>query len=393
MIGKDRTGSGKTLAFCLPALERLRKENSFQNRRDQSPMVIVIVPTRELAIQVTKQFKRFKNSPNEYREIATYGGTPVYNDIRKLNNGADILVGTPGRIMDLQDKGVLKFHHLKYFILDETDQMLKQGFQEDIEKILKVARDEIESKGQKFNDVQFLLFSATVPRWVEGIAKSFMKPDYKFVDMIKNQTVQPSKTVKHLVINFPNQESKINAIGDILMVYGGTHSRTIIFCDKKKQANDIHLNGDLKVENNVLHGEIPQKQREVVFETFRNGNLKCLIATNVAARGLDIPKVDLIIQLTPPQELDSYIHRSGRTGRAGKSGVCITLVTKYEENAVKKIEHLAKIKIQKVGMPQIADIMKANARDIKEGFTKVEDEVLPYFKETVDEILTKFEPA
>ncbi len=148
--------------------------------------------------------------------------------------------------------------------------------------------------------------------------------------MIKNQTIRTSKTVKHMMINFPNQESKINAIGDILMVYGGSHSRTIIFCDKKKQANDIHLNSELKVENNVLHGEIPQKQREVVFETFRNGNLKCLIATNVAARGLDIPKVDLIIQLTPPQELDSYIHRSGRTGRAGKFGTCITLVTKWE---------------------------------------------------------------
>ena len=391
LIGRDRTGSGKTLAFTLPNLEKFRKENRFSElKRGQRPLIVVIVPTRELCIQVGKEYERFKNSSNEYRVLTVYGGTPIYNQIRSLEQGVEVVVGTPGRLMDLQDRGNLSMRSVEVFILDEVDQMLNFGFQEDIEKILKKTKDEFETINRKLAEIQYLLFSATVPKWIDKIASKFLKPDIFRVDMIKDQKVRTSKTVEHLSIFFANKDAKIKAIGDVVSCYGGAHSRTIIFTDKKAEANDILLNGQLKFDSQVLHGDIPQKQREVTFQTFKSGNLKCLIATNVAARGLDIPKVDLIIQLTPPNEIDSYIHRSGRTGRAGKNGVCITFCTKWEANNLKKIENQARITIKKVGIPQIPDIMKANARDISLGFDKVSDDVIPYFEDTAKDIFSKY---
>lgn len=178
-----------------------------------------------------------------------------------------------------------------------------------------------------------------------------MKPDHKTVDMVRANENKTSKTVQHLKITFQTKNQKITAIGDIVSVYGGAHCKTIIFTNKKAEANEILLNGNLKVDADVLHGDIPQKQREVVFQSFREGKIQCMIATNVAARGLDIPLVDLIIQLNPPEDIDSYIHRSGRTGRAGHKGVCITLITKWEDTIIKKIENMAQIKIQQVGVP------------------------------------------
>ena len=391
LIGRDRTGSGKTLAFSLPILEKFRKLGKFNERvRGQKPLIVAIVPTRELCIQVSKEFTRFKNSPNEYRVLPVYGGTPIWNQIRSLQDGVEVVVGTPGRLMDLQNRGELKMNSLKTFILDETDQMLNFGFQEDIEKILKKAKEELTECGRDIKEIQYLLFSATIPRWIDKIAMKFMKPDVFRIDNIKGHEVKTSKTVEHLSIFFANKDAKIKAIGDVVSVYGGSHSRTIIFTDRKSEANDILLGGQLKIECQVLHGDIPQKQREVTFETFKKGNLKCLVATNVAARGLDIPKVDLIIQLTPPSEIDSYIHRSGRTGRAGKNGVCITFCTKWEAGTLAKIEHQAKISIKKVGIPQIADIMKANARDISLGFDKVSTDVIPFFEETAKDIFSKY---
>lgn len=205
--------------------------------------------------------------------------------------------------------------------------MLDQGFQLDIEKIYDQIILDLKSQGRVKSDLQILLFSATVPEWVRGVASKYMKEDYERVDMFTGLESRTSSTVQHLKIIFQTKNQKVTAIGDIVSVYGGPHSKTIIFTNKKAEANEIQLNGNLKVDSDVLHGDIPQKQREVVFQSFREGKIQCMIATNVAARGLDIPLVDLIIQLAPPDDIDSYIHRSGRTGRAGKTGTCITLIT------------------------------------------------------------------
>lgn len=393
LIGKDRTGSGKTLAFLLPLLEKMREgRQSRQTGRGQTPQLLVLVPTRELCLQVTKELDRFKNSQNEFRSFALYGGTDIYQQIDQLRNGADIVIGTPGRIIDLMNRGVLSYKALKYFILDETDQMLNIGFQEDIENILKKLSQELEEVQRTQDSVQFLLFSATIPRWIENIANKFMKPDLVRVDMVKGNETKTSKTVDHLSLFFPSRDHKIEAIGDLVLVYGGVHSRTIIFTDTKDEANKVLLKGQMKVECQVLHGDIPQKQREVTFTSFRNGSLKCLVATNVAARGLDIPEVDLIVQLSPPKEIETYIHRSGRTGRAGKGGTCITFYTRKENELMDRIENHAKMRFRKIGAPQPSDIMRSNARDISCSFDNVSSDVLVYFQENVKSILAKYSP-
>jgi ATP-dependent RNA helicase DDX21 len=391
LIGRDRTGSGKTLAFALPILENLRKkEKYFSNKKGQRPYVLCLVPTRELAIQVTREFERFKNSDNEYRVLSLYGGTDIHAQLHALREGVEVVIGTPGRIIDLLDRRALVTKKIKHMILDETDQMLNIGFQEDIEKILKKMKDEFEENKKAIEKVQFLLFSATIPKWVEKISSKFMKKNLVFIDMIKNSDNKTSKTVEHLAIFIPSREHKIQTIGDILLYYGGAHSRSIIFTDKKEEANEVMLHGNLKVECQVLHGDIPQKQREVTFKSFRNGSLKCLVATNVAARGLDIPEVDLIIQLSPPTDVETYIHRSGRTGRAGKSGVCVTFYTKRQQELMDKIEYNARLKFRKIGAPQPSDLMKATARDVEFSLDSVSKDVLGHFSENAKEILVKY---
>lgn len=391
LVGRDRTGSGKTLAFALPLLEQLRKKDKyFNNKKGQKPFILVLVPTRELAIQVTREFDKLKNTNNEFRILSVYGGTDINEQIYKLRAGVEVVVGTPGRIMDLQERKELILSKVKAVILDETDQMLNFGFQEDIEKILKTTKDDLAEDNRKMDDVQFCLFSATIPRWVEKIAAKFMKEDVCRVDMVKGSDNKTSVTVDHYSISFPNKDQKIAAIGDVVMVYGGAHSRTIIFTDTKEEANNIMLNGQLKIDMQVLHGDIPQNQREVTFKSFKSGKLKCLVATNVAARGLDIPEVDLVIQLSPPKEIDTYIHRSGRTGRAGKGGICITFYSYRQKEFLDKIERACGAKLKKVGMPQPEDIIRASARDISHSFDKVSDKVLACFDESVKDILEHY---
>jgi len=393
LIGKDRTGSGKTLAFGLPLFERMRKNGGyFTNARGQRPLILVLVPTRELCMQVTREFEKLRNNKNELRILSIYGGTDIHEQMHKLRAGAEIVVGTPGRVMDLQERRELNLSKVQAIVLDETDQMLNFGFQEDIEKILKTTSGDLADEGRKMDEIQFCLFSATIPRWIDNIAAKFMKRDVCRVDMIKNSHNKTSTTVDHYCISFPNKDQKISAIGDVVMTYGGAHSRTIIFTDTKEEANNIMLNGQLKMDMQVLHGDIPQAQREVTFKSFKAGKLKCLVATNVAARGLDIPEIDLVIQLSPPKEIDTYIHRAGRTGRAGKSGVCITFYSFRQRDLLDKIEHSTGAKIKKVGMPQPEDIIRASARDISHVFDKVSDSVLNLFDESVKDILQHYKP-
>lgn len=392
VIGRDRTGSGKTLAFALPILERLREAKKFGRTLGQRPFKIIIVPTRELAIQVTNEYNRFKNFNDEYRVVTCYGGTEIYEQIGALRRGAEIVVGTPGRLIDLLQRRVLLLDQLRTFVLDETDQMLNFGFQEDIDNILKFVVDDFKREGRDTREIQYLLFSATIPKWIEGVCQKFMSRDTVRVDMIKGRTVKTSTTVDHLAIFFKSREDKIKMIGDVVQVYGGQHCRTIIFTDKKEEGNEVLLHGKLKVPCQILNGDIPQKQREVTFQSFRDGKLKCLIATNVASRGLDFPEVDLIVQLSPPVEIDTYIHRSGRTGRAGKSGKCVTFYLKKQQELIERIEIKANIKLKKVGAPQAEDIMRSNARDISNSLSKVSPSVLSHFEENVDAILREYEP-
>jgi len=382
LIGRDRTGSGKTLSYVLPICENFRAKGVFKNKSGQKPLCLVVLPTRELVIQVTNVFNTIKYTDDEFRVLPIYGGTEIRNQISDIRRGGEVIVGTPGRLLDLIERGVLAFAELKVVVLDEADQMLDMGFQEDIEKIYQAVHAQIAKE-----KVQNLLFSATLPTWVHEVSRKYLREqDLVKVDLIKDKGYKTATNIKHLAINCP-YFSRNSAIGDIVLCYGGQHARTIIFTETKKEANDIMLEAHIKQECQVLHGDIPQKQREITFRAFREGKFKCLIATNVAARGLDIPEVDLIIQLSPPKDVDTYIHRSGRTARAGRTGVCVTFYMKKQLDLMDRIERQANFKFQKVGAPQPTDIIKANARDIVTSIKKVPHEVVGLFDDIVDELI------
>ncbi|NXX75566.1 DDX21 helicase, partial [Urocolius indicus] len=355
VIAQARTGTGKTFSFAVPLIEKLQSVSP-DGRRGRAPKVLVLVPTRELATQVAKDFK---NLTRRLSVGCFYGGTPYKEQLDLLKSGIDILVGTPGRIKDHIQNSKLELSSVKHVVLDEVDHMLDMGFAEQVEEILGFAY----KKGSE-NNPQTLLFSATCPRWVYDVAKKYMRDEYEQIDLIGKKTQRTATTVEHLAIQC-RASQRAGVLGDIIQVYSGSRGRTIVFCETKKEANELAMNASLKQDAQSLHGDIPQKQREITLKGFRNGVFEVLIATNVAARGLDIPEVDLVIQCSPPKDVDSYIHRSGRTGRAGRTGICICLFQRREEDLLKQVEHKAGITFKRVGVPSATDVITASSNDAK----------------------------
>ncbi|KAM6105850.1 LOW QUALITY PROTEIN: nucleolar RNA helicase 2-like [Pterocles gutturalis] len=377
VIAQARTGTGKTFSFVLPLIEKLQSVSQ-EGRRGRSPKVLVLVPTRELATQVAKDFK---NLTRKLSVACFYGGTPYREQLDLLKSGIDILVGTPGRIKDHIQNSKLELSSVKHVVLDEVDHMLDMGFAEQVEEILGFAY----KKGSE-NNPQTLLFSATCPRWVYDVAKKYMKDDYEQIDLIGKKTQRTATTVEHLAIQCRSSQ-RAGVLGDIIQVYSGSHGRTIVFCETKKEANELAMNASLKQDAQSLHGDIPQKQREITLKGFRNGVFEVLIATNVAARGLDIPEVDLVIQCSPPKDVDSYIHRSGRTGRAGRTGICICLFQRREEDVLKQVEHKAGITFKRVGVPSATDVIKASSNDAKKMLEAIPPSAVDYFRKSAQELI------
>ena len=228
LIGRDKTGSGKTLAFSLPILERMRENNQFSGK--SSIKILIMVPTRELANQTINTMKGLMNSKNEFNTLAVYGGTSINNQINSLQNGVDILVATPGRLIDLMERNHTNFDNLEVVIFDETDEMLKIGFQQDIELIMKNIRKEISNK-----KIQFLMFSATVPSWVKGIASQYMDKNYYFVNMVNNTKNQTADTVEHTKLYTPSFNQKLEMVSDFVSVNVGKTGRCIIFTNTKSK--------------------------------------------------------------------------------------------------------------------------------------------------------------
>ena len=212
-------------------------------------------------------------------------------------------------------------------------------------------------------DLQICLFSATIPGWVRGVAKEHLKRDYELVDLAKDLKNKTAQTVNHLAINCP-YHNRLAVLADLLTVYAGNQGKCIVFTQTKADANQLLLSDKLKQDIEVMHGDIAQNQREVTLKRFKEGKFSVLVATDVASRGLDIPNVDLVIQIEPPQDVETYIHRSGRTARAGNSGTCITFFTKKTQGLVQQIEDRAGVKLRIIGAPQPADVIKASSKDM-----------------------------
>ncbi|XP_005005365.1 nucleolar RNA helicase 2 [Cavia porcellus] len=377
LIAQARTGTGKTFSFAIPLIEKLQGQLQ-DKKRGRAPQVLVLAPTRELAHQVSRDFS---DITKKLAVACFYGGTPYGGQIERMRNGIDILVGTPGRIKDHLQNGKLDLSKLKHVVLDEVDQMLDMGFADQVEEILCVAY-----KKDSEDNPQTLLFSATCPSWVFNVAKKYMKSTYEQVDLIGKKTQKTAITVEHLAIKC-HWTQRAAVIGDVIRVYSGHQGRTIVFCETKKEAQELSQNASIKQDAQSLHGDIPQKQREITLKGFRNGDFGVMVATNVAARGLDIPEVDLVVQSCPPKDVESYIHRSGRTGRAGRTGVCICFYQHKEEYQLAQVEQRAGIKFKRIGVPSPTEIIKASSKDAIRLLDSVPPTAISHFKQSAEKLI------
>ena len=334
IIGQSNTGTGKTAAFGIPILEKIDKDLKL-------PQAIVLLPTRELAVQVANEFRKIGKYMDGIKTVSVYGGADIKDQITKLKNGAQIIVGTPGRIIDLIDRKVIKLTQLKVAVLDEADEMLKMGFREDIEMIL----------GDVNHTTQTLLFSATIPEGIAKIIKKFQKNPVIIKTMREGITAKEVKQSYFLV----KHSDKVEALTRIIDTY--TPKLTLIFCNTKKSVDDLY---DVLTEKGYncdkIHGDIKQSQRIDTLTRFNNGVIDVLIATDVAARGLDIKEVEAVINFEVPGKEDYYVHRIGRTGRAGREGASFTLASSKEIKKIENIERYTKKQIRKRAVPTVEKV-------------------------------------
>ncbi len=331
IIGQSNTGTGKTAAFGIPILEKIDKDLRL-------PQAIVLLPTRELAVQVANEFRKIGKYMEGIKTVSVYGGADIRDQINKLKKGAQIIVGTPGRVIDLIDRNVIKLSELKVSVLDEADEMLKMGFREDIELIL----DKVN------HTTQTLLFSATIPDGISKIIKKFQKNPVIIKTMREGITAKEVKQSYFLV----KHTDKVEALTRIIDTY--TPKLTLIFCNTKKSVDDLY---DQLIEKGYncdkIHGDIKQTQRLDTLNKFNSGVTDVLIATDVAARGLDIKEVEAVINYEVPGKEDYYVHRIGRTGRAGREGSSFTLASGKEIKKIENIERYTKKQIRKRSVPTV----------------------------------------
>ncbi|KAG6478394.1 hypothetical protein ZIOFF_061836 [Zingiber officinale] len=376
LVGRARTGQGKTLAFVLPMLESLingRIKASRKTGYGRPPSVLVLLPTRELAVQVHSDFEVYGGAVG-LSSCCVYGGAPFRAQELSIKRGVDIVVGTPGRVKDHLERGTLDLRALSFRVLDEADEMLRMGFVEDVELIL--------GKVEDASKVQTLLFSATLPDWVKEISARFLKADKKTADLVGNEKLKASASVRHLALPCL-KSTRQQILPDIIRCYS-SGGRTIIFTETKESASEL---AGLLPGSRALHGDVMQQQREVILTGFRSGKFLVLVATNVAARGLDINDVQLIIQCEPPRDVEAYIHRSGRTGRAGNTGVAILLYEPKYKFSVSRIERESGVKFEHISAPQPADIAESVGSEAANAISSVSDSVIPVFRSQAEELL------
>ncbi len=332
-----QTGTGKTAAFSLPILELIDNES-------YDSQAIILSPTRELAIQIAKNITDFSKNIPGLKTVAVYGGASIEDQIRAIKKGAQIIVGTPGRTVDLINRKVLKLNSIQWLVLDEADEMLNMGFKEELDKILAVTP---ETK-------QTLLFSATFPQEVEAIAKNYMKNAMEISAGTKNVGAD-SVSHEYYLVSDKNRYNALKRIADL-----NPNIYCIVFCRTRRETKDV---ADKLIADgynaDALHGDLSQAQRDIVMQKFRNKNLQILVATDVAARGLDVTDLTHVINYKLPDQIESYTHRSGRTGRAGKIGISIAIITAKEKRTLSSIEKIINKKFEQKQVPNGREVCKS----------------------------------
>ena len=342
MIGQAQTGTGKTAAFGLPLLQKV-------DPKVKKLQAVVLLPTRELAIQVAEELRRFAKFMHGIKVLPVYGGQDIVRQIRALKDGTQIVVGTPGRVMDHMRRKTVKMDHVHTVVLDEADEMLNMGFLEDMETIL----------SQLPEERQTLMFSATMPQAIADIAKKFQK-DPVTVRVIQKELTVPKVTQYYYEVKPKN---KVEVMCRLLDMYSPKLS--IVFCNTKRQVDELvqALQGRGYFAEG-LHGDLKQVQRDRVMESFRNGRTDILIATDVAARGIDVGNVEAVFNYDIPQDDEYYVHRIGRTGRAGREGKAFSLVVGKEVYKLRDIQRYCKTKIIPQAIPSLNDITEIKADKI-----------------------------
>ena len=334
LISLAQTGTGKTAAFGLPVIQKTELKNKYVQS-------IILCPTRELCIQICKDLETYSKYVSGIKILAVYGGTNIDTQIKSLNKGVHIVVGTPGRTKDLIKRKVLKLELVDKVVLDEADEMLSMGFKDDLDFILERTRD----------DRQTMLFSATISKEVKSISKRYMS-DAKEISVSKINS--GAKNIEHHIYNVSsrNKYEALKRIADFNPnIYG------IVFCRTKRHTKDIANKFMAEGYNaDAIHGDLSQNQRDEVMQRFRNKSLQILIATDVAARGLDVDDITHVINYSLPDDPEVYIHRSGRTARAGKSGISIAISNESERRKIKSIEKKGGIKFVNKDVPTGVEI-------------------------------------
>ena len=352
LIALAQTGTGKTAAFSLPILDMI-------DDTSRKIQLLVLAPTRELALQIAKDIKNYTKYLPNVKTTAVYGGSSITDQIRNLREKPQIIVGTPGRVIDLINRKALDFSQIHWLVLDEADEMLSMGFKDDLETILS---ETPETK-------QTLLFSATMNKEVERISKNYLTNPYRIsvgsINAVK-------KNIKHeyYVVNYRQKKEALKRLID-----ANPNQYSIIFCRTKMETQDV---ADFLMQNgyaaDALHGDLSQAQRDTVMKKFRLKNIDILVATDVAARGLDVNSLTHVIHYSLPDDPEVFVHRSGRTGRAGKDGISMALIKPEETRKLSQIKSQTKIEIVEKQIPKGEDIIKAQVAGVFEQlFTEHED--------------------
>jgi ATP-dependent RNA helicase DeaD len=336
LVGLAQTGTGKTAAFGLPLLQLLKVEQKF-------PQALVVCPTRELCMQIVSEMELFKKFMSGVQVLAVYGGTSIGMQIRDLRRGVQIVVATPGRLIDLIERKAINLEEIKYVVLDEADEMLNMGFQDDIEFIL---------QNTPKRDATWL-FSATMPAEIKRVSRKYMKEPLE-ITVGKMNTANINIDHQYFVTNAHHRYEALKRMIDFNPgIYG------IIFTRTKADAQNISEKLTREgYEIDALHGDLTQQQRDKVMGEFREKSLQLLIATDVAARGIDVQGITHVINYELPDDVEIYTHRSGRTGRAGNTGVCLSIIHSREIGKLRQIERIVQVPFHKVEVPTGKDVCR-----------------------------------
>lgn len=363
LIGQAQTGTGKTAAFGIPIIELL-------SERKNTVKAIILTPTRELCIQVAEELNSLKGR-RKVNITPIYGGQSIDLQVKRLKSGVDIVVGTPGRIIDHMNRRNLILSDIEFLVLDEADEMLNMGFIEDIELIMKSTNQ----------TKRTLLFSATMPKEIALIAKKYMK-NQRVVAVDNKQLTTDLTDQIYFEVNEQDKFEALCRIRDIETDFYG-----IVFCRTKVDVDNVaNKLMDRGYNAEALHGDISQYQRERILKKFKARQLNILVATDVAARGIDISNLTHVINYSLPQDPESYVHRIGRTGRAGKEGTAITFVTPEEYRKLLYIMRVAKTKIKKGDLPRVSDILETKKLRVVEDIKSVQTDNKTSLNSHVDDI-------